>query len=285
MHCRLLLSAAAFSVAIFPALADAQPGSQGPGLHGSDYHATPPLPQVMPSPMPMLPPPVRLAPNEVPNTPFPNSDRPFSVVSDGFIAHVERDGRIRFSDRRSGGGLLVDPVYGPIGYASFDLTDLLMDWLGEDPYVAQKLQIMDQTRPARIRRKANHEQVLMDRALADLPVYLQAVWTYPKWTRAQRRQLLFELWDEAAEDGNELIRDGGIKARVIISHFIAMRLPTGSKHAFTDSELERMNSERSAGAEFSPYEEGDLSRDQVATVEDEDASGITVASLLMTRAF
>lgn len=236
--------------------------------------------------MPSLPPPVLLAPNEVPNTPYPNSDRPFTVVASGFIAHVERDGRIRFLDRRGDGGLLVDPIYGPLAHASFDLTDILFGWMGDDPYINQKLDLLDQTRPARIRRKANHEQRQMDNALADLPIYLQAVWTYREWTRAERRQVLFELWDEAAEDGNELIRDGGIRARVIISHFIATRIPEGSDYAFTAGELSRMNRERSADSAFNPYAEATESPLHIADATDDadrPLAGVSLAGVLLAR--
>lgn len=222
-----------------------------PGNNAGAYNATPPMPQVMPSPMPSLPPPVSTAPGETRSQPFPNSTVPFSIAEPGFVAHVQPDGRVRFSDGRRSGGLLIDPTSGPGGRWSFDLTDMLFG--GPDPYLAAKLDVLDSTREHRLRMKANYETELMDRALSDLSHYLHAVWSYKSWSPAVRRRVLFELWDEAAERGNALMVDGGVRARVIISNFIAVRLPPGSKDAYTPSELAAFNRGRSSAVAFAPY--------------------------------
>ena len=201
----------------------------------------------------------------------------------GFVAHIERDGRIRFSDRRASGGLLVDPIYGPIGHAEFDITDWLLDQLGagDDPYLAQRLAIMDQTRGSRIRRRINHDHRTMERALGDLPAYLRAVWEYQGWSHAERRHILFELWDEAAEDGNDFIREGGTRARIIIARFISSRLPAASSDAYTREELERINRQRSATVEFSPYQREAADKRRIA----ESESGFASIGLPLMRAF
>jgi hypothetical protein len=225
----------------------AQPGSSP----GAPQHATPPMPQVMPSPMTSLPPPVSTAPGETRSQPFPNSTVPFSIAEPGFVAHVGSDGRVRFSDGHRSGGLLIDPTSGPGGRWSFDLTDMLFG--GPDPHLAAKLAVLDSTRTHRLRMKANHETELMDRALGDLTHYLHAVWSHRVWSPTVRRRVLFELWDEAAERGNSLMVDGGVRARVIISHFIAARLPPGSQDAYTAAELAQLNQGRASLAAFAPY--------------------------------
>lgn len=237
----------------------AQPGNGS----GARHIATPPMPQVMPSPMPSLPPPTTTAPGETRSQPFPNSTVPFSIAEPGFVAHVQSDGRVRFSDGRREGGLLLDPTTGPVGRWSFDLTDILFG--GPDPYLAAKLDVLDSTRAHRLRMKANHETELMDRALSDLTHYLHAVWSYKAWSPAVRRRVLFELWDEAAERGNALMVDGGVRARVIISNFITARLPPGSEDAYTAAELATLNRNRSSAVAFAPYGEvADPLADRVA---------------------
>jgi hypothetical protein len=94
----------------------------------------------------------------------------------------------------------------------------------------------------------------MERALADLPAYLQAVWAYPGWSPSTRRRVLFALWDEAAEEGNDLIVEGGERARNTIARFIAAKLPPGSPDAFTDKELVALNRARTSRTRFQPYE-------------------------------
>lgn len=236
-----------------------------PGLNaGSPHHATPPMPQVMPSPMTSLPPPVSTAPGETRSQPFPNSTVPFSIAEPGFVAHVEIDGRVRFSDGHRSGGLLYDPIRG-VAHTGFDLMDLLFDM--PDPHAAAKLRILDTTRAHRARMKTNFEVEAMDRALGDLAHYLQAVWAERRWSSAVRRRVLFELWDEAAETGNSLVVDGGVRARVIISHFIASRLPPGSDDAYTAAELAHLNRQRASAAAFAPYVDGpDPMGDRVAMV-------------------
>lgn len=248
-----------------------------PGLDPSPYHATPPMPQVMPSPMPSLPPPVSRAPGETPQKPFPNSDIPFSIVEPGFVAHVERDGRVRFDGSGKRGLLLVDPIRGPMIRRGFDL----FGGGGDDPYLYQKLDALDRTRPTRARMKANWESEMMERALADLPAYCQAVWHNRAWSAEVRRQVLFELWDEAAEDGPAWLRDGGVRARLVIARFIAARIPPGSRDAYTAAELARLNRGRESRARFAPYADPeDPMDDRVAQGQ---GAAATAGALVMMR--
>ena len=260
----------------------AEAGAQ-PGASGAAHHATPPMPQVMPSPMPSLPPPVSTAPGETRSQPFPSSTVPFSIAEPGFVAHVEIDGRVRFSDGRRSGGLLIDPISGPQVRRGFDLTDLLFDT--GDPHAAAKLRLLDESRAHRARMKANYEVEMMDRALGDLAHYLQAVWTHDRWSPALRRRVLFELWDEAAESGSDFMVDGGVRARAIISHFIASRLPPGSKDAYTTAELAALNRRRSSHLAFSPYAGGrDPMGDRVAVYRPA-ARRATAGAIAMMRHF
>jgi hypothetical protein len=239
------------SVAFLLALAfGAAPAFAQPGVH-PPQHAVPPAPQVFPSPMPSLPPPVPVAPGERPRHLGPGGG--FVIHRAGFRAWVDVDGTIHFGGV-FGGHLGVDPVHGARAGYTFDLNVSLLNWLGEDPHLAEKLAVMDATREVRMEMRAERDATIMERALHDLPRYLGAVWAQAEWAASDRRRILFLLWDEAAEDGNEFLRESGDQARAIIEHFIATRLPPGNPEAYTEEELAVFNSGRSSRRRFDPYE-------------------------------
>jgi hypothetical protein len=212
-------------------------GAQAPGQTSPlAARAVPPLPENIPSPRPTLPP--------------PEGREQLAVVIDngGFSAVIGEDGSIGFVEHSLGGGAM--PL---LAWLSFDATDIVMRAAGEDPYLAEKLRIMDGTREERMAVRRRHDRVVMRRALDDLPAYLDAVWQESAWTPATRRRILFALWDEAAEEGNALLVAGGAEARATIERFIAETIPPGSRHAFTGGELAELNRIRSSRHAFAPY--------------------------------
>jgi len=220
------------------------PGLTPPG--GSPYHAVPPLPQLYSSPMPTLPPPSRNAPVE------PTIG--FGVTTTGFSARIGADGSIHFDDEGTGFWAGADPILGLAALIQFDTTDGAMRAAYQDPYAAEKLRFMDDTREERMAMRRVFDQVVMQRALDDLPRYLDAVWGQRRWSPSERRRILFALWDEAAEDDDyELVADGGAEARRLIERFIAFRLPPGSRHAFGMTELAQLNRIRQSRQSFAPY--------------------------------
>ncbi len=252
------LAAAAVAAALLlagPGAARAQAPGQAPwqppgaGIAGSRYHAVPPLPEVFPSPMPSLPPPARAG----------EAGGQIGVVLDqgGFSAVLGEDGSIDFVDHHIGGGAMV-----LLAWLSFDATDEAMRAANQDPYLAQKLRIMDATRAERMAVRRQHDRVVMRRALDDLPAYLEAVWQQTAWSPAIRRRVLFALWDEAAEQGSELLVAGGDEARATIERFIARRIPPGHRHAFTGGELAELNRIRTSRHAFTPYRAGPPPREE-----------------------
>ena len=241
---------AAAALAVEPAAAQ-PPGRTPPlGTSTSEFHATPPLPRVLPSPMPGLPPP-RARGAQV--DPLASGGWSVSTGAAGWSAQVGPDGRIQFDGRALGAGAGVDPVLGLLAWLQFDSTDAAMRAARQDPYLAAKLRLMDESRAERMRMRAAHDEEVMARAIDDLPAYLAAVWSVQAWSPAERRRVLFALWDEAAEDGNELLRAGGAAARATIERFIAARLPPGSRHAYRADELAALNRLRTSRAPFAPY--------------------------------
>jgi hypothetical protein len=100
--------------------------------------------------------------------------------------------------------------------------------------------------------KRHHDELLMDRALSNLPTYLDSIWSEESWDARTRRRILFALWDECAEGGSASLRAGGARARRIIEGFIRSRLPTGSPQGYTEAELIAFNHGRTSMQEFAP---------------------------------
>jgi hypothetical protein len=173
-----------------------------------------------------------------------------------FVARIDRDGRIQFSDK---GNVQVDGVgagwAGLTLFGSFDLTDAVLRSLGDDPYAYEKMRIMERTREARAKMAMEERSQNLREALRKMPRLLEKVWAHESWTAAQRRRLIFALWDEVEEDGDDELRHAGAGVRAAILSFIRRVLPQGSPEAFTAEELEAMNRARRSRARFEPYSE------------------------------
>jgi hypothetical protein len=70
-------------------------------------------------------------------------------------------------------------------------------------------------------------------------------------TAVQRKQALFEMWNECAETGTDELIAGGTAARKMIVGFIKGRM-TGDA-AYTPAELAAFNAKKKSKASFDPY--------------------------------
>jgi hypothetical protein len=96
----------------------------------------------------------------------------------------------------------------------YDLSDEYARARGQDPYEAEKVTFLNDTFDMRMKLAGRfHKQALHD-ALDALPDRLQLIWTDPHLTPAERRQIIYVLWDETADDA------GGAAARKIITAFV-----------------------------------------------------------------
>ena len=68
----------------------------------------------------------------------------------------------------------------------------------------------------------------------------------------QKKELVFELWDECDDKGDA--KKGGTKARAALLRWVNVHLPKDGADAFTKDELERFNARRRSRARFAPYE-------------------------------
>jgi hypothetical protein len=188
----------------------------------------------------------------------PDGDGGYRQDRQTFVSRVDRDGTVHFHDRGNVGvdnvGLVGDEPGGMPGVAGhFDLTDALMRMHGEDPYRYEKQRFMDATRDERVRMARADRGERLREAAYKMPAYLEKVWAYAAWTEAQRRRVLFALWEEVAEDGDAELIDAGVAVRAAIVGFIQRRLPEGGPDAYSPDELEALNRRRRCHDRFEPY--------------------------------
>jgi len=261
-------------------------GDQHPGV-------TPPTPRETagaiepllgpPPPPSPLAPPRRRKPARVRSEIVPDGKGAYRGEESVFVARVDRDGSVHFEDKpnfhihlalpsaRDLGEGLESWYADPYGRATaderaiethtvtivgggFDLTDWAMRHAGQDPYSYRKAAFLERTRDERAQMSATEERENIRDSLAALPEFLGRVWDYTPWSKAKRRQVLFELWDECAEEGSPAVLQASKTARATIVAFIRRELPDGHADAYTTEELRTLNATRKSEIPFEPYD-------------------------------
>jgi hypothetical protein len=110
-----------------------------------------------------------------------------------------------------------------------------------DPYASRKRKLLDDTRAEREERGAAFRAEQAARSAELMQRNLEELWARVP-DGAARKQALYELWNECADD------EAGLRARAMVIGWIRARLPPGSGGAFTADELARL-------APFSPYQQ------------------------------
>ena len=158
-----------------------------------------------------------------------------------FDAELLPDGSVRFEH----GAMPVELRGSGIG---FDLNDLVLRALGEDPLFGAKVCFLDdvlQTRMA-LRRQHDHEARL--RSLNNLRHQLDCVWSDEALGLAERREKLFKIWDDCRED------EVGRQAQRIVTGFIRLFLPQGREQGYSEAEIAALNARRRTKRPFAPYQ-------------------------------
>jgi hypothetical protein len=110
--------------------------------------------------------------------------------------------------------------------------------------------LLDETRDLRIELM---RQDSLTRSFAALPALLSWVWHDGQYSLAERRELIFRIWDEAAEPDDRELGAAGAAARRVIAGFVRHELPAGSADGYGDEELRRLNARRPGMVPFDPY--------------------------------
>jgi hypothetical protein len=231
------------------------------------------------------PPPQPLEPLRLRHPPRPRSElrpdgtRGFTTDEGPFVAHTDPEGSVRFEDRSSirihipsPRQMAVDMARGlerwsedPRRYTeenhgqsrlalggTFELTDMIMRAGGQDPYAARKSAFLDRTREERMRIAAAENSRRLREALHRTRSDLERLWRGPG-SAAEKRHLLFAMWDECAETGPDEVVRTGRAVRGQIVGFVRRHLPAGSRAAYTAAELARENARRTSVEPFDPY--------------------------------
>ncbi len=142
----------------------------------------------------------------------------------------------------------------PPALITFDATDAMMRSVGIDPYAAKKLAFLDATRDERAQIGMRRRQEQLVGAAAQMQRNIDRAWA-SALDPVQRKQALFELWDECAETGSALEIEAGREARRLVIGAIRARLPRGSPDAYTADELTALDTRRTARNRFAPYDD------------------------------
>ncbi|MFO0692675.1 MAG: hypothetical protein U0230_03905 [Polyangiales bacterium] len=175
------------------------------------------------------------------------SDGSYVYAGTGFSARIAADGSISFSDRSTAGfdGFGNSQRQGIT--AHFDLNDVMFRRRGNDPYQAERSWFMRETEELRNRLSdtARGEQAVT--ATRTVRGRLLRIWQDEGRTPEQRRQAIFRIWDDCAED------ETGEAIRHAVVGWVREQLPHGSEGAYTDVELARLNAGRDSASPFRPY--------------------------------
>jgi len=122
-----------------------------------------------------------------------------------------------------------------------------------DPYASKKLAFLDSTRDERARIGKVHRSRQLAQATQIMRKNLHAMWSMPG-SLADKKQALFEMWDECAETGSDEMVAAGRDARAQVIAFIRAYLPVGSRNAFTPNEINELTRRKRSSTAFVPYE-------------------------------
>jgi hypothetical protein len=234
---------------------------------------------VAPDPGPPVPSPLQLpgAPAAAPDPRdawAPTGGGTYRADDLAFTARIGRDGQVTIDDKPSfqitpgRPRFLDEDADDPMGFvrsvgagtimlvmniATFDVTDAVMRAAGMDPYTARKTRFLDQTRDTRAAMRVEATSEDLRNAIVALPRLLEQVWREPGRPAAERRELLFRLWDECTETGSDELVNASRMARATIVAFIRRNLPADSADAYTAAELESLNAARKSTQPFVPY--------------------------------
>ncbi len=155
-------------------------------------------------------------------------------------ARIDADGELELIERSSG------PM-------AFDLTELLMSARGEDALAHHRRVLLEATREERRARADAACETRLQTSVLELERALEAIWADPARTPVERRRLIFELWDECAEEGSPAVLRASALARATIESFVRRRLPAGGPDAYPVAELALLDRHRLASRRFDPY--------------------------------
>ncbi len=176
-----------------------------------------------------------------------NGDGTYAYAQHGFSAVIERDGTVVFDD-----DIPIGAFAGAL--VSFDVTEAVMLLHGDDPFLADKLHFLKRTGSLRAQMCAEAQKDSLDVAVRSLRRDLARIFADPSRTLSQKKKLLFDLWDQCAEnDANPNVAKAAAMARATVLGFIREKLPARSEDRYQEEEIAELNRGRISRELFRPY--------------------------------
>lgn len=160
----------------------------------------------------------------------------------GWHSQTKRDGSVQFTDK---------PVIKPLGVP--DITELVMRLRGDPLYDPEKRKYLKNTKVIREAKAQDFKRENLTQSLSDLGNRLTALWFDDTLSVTTKKQRLFDMWEECAEEGSEAVLMMSEIVRTSIKSFIRQNMPKSTELAYTDEDLMRLNKNRKSKAEFNPY--------------------------------
>ena len=182
-----------------------------------------------------------------------------------FVATLRADGRVDFRDKGAKATWTQIGLGGP--------GDLLAAAGGDDPNARLKFKLLEATFEMRLGMAIAFQKKQIDKRLDRLSGELTKIWADERRSLGDRKELLFQRWDECDEpedvaspitaipgfgdvetsELDEARTHAASSARRMIETFIREHAPKGSAEAYTAAELADMNRRRASTQSFSPY--------------------------------
>jgi len=177
--------------------------------------------------------------------------------SGGVTARVDEDGSIHFAGPKD--VAVASPLeqpsenQGQLGVRlRFDVTDQVMKLAGQDPYASAKRALAEETREQRLCMARRYQGERKKQELWNLAAKVRGLGARPELSAAERRALVFDLWDECTEEA-ESGADYGAMARATILAVVRELFPAGTDRAYQPAELLALNQRRTSRQRFAPY--------------------------------
>ena len=178
-----------------------------------------------------------------------------------FKATLLPDGRVKFRDFAVERGNIRS------GAKVAGMSEIIRSAQGKDLFWLDKKKLLERTEKLRLAMAVKWAEAQGDSRLKGLYRDLLDIWSDAERTAVQRREQLFERWDECVEamtvdvkgfdeaksSLDKLREKAGGEARASIESFIRRHLPKGSEDAYTPEELRELNRRRHSEEKFDPY--------------------------------
>ncbi len=178
--------------------------------------------------------------------------------SGGVTARIGDDGSIHFGGPKD--IALGDPELAKVGEGAgvglsgrFDVTDQIMKLAGQDPYASAKRALADETREQRLCMARRFQGERQKQELWNLAGKVRRLAARADLSPADRRALIFDIWDECLEEA-EAGPSYGAMARATILSVIREVFPAGTERAYPPAELLALNHRRTSRQRFAPYD-------------------------------